>query len=143
MPRFTTENVEQAFDKIFAELYPGEAVDENDEDAVPTRAPPYEFGGWREKGITTTMCAEFCNRHTIALRVLYKSAIIYKNDVDNRHGNAPTMIYSIWGDHAFFYRDTKGAQTVKMAPVSAIPEAKLACRVDYERAPYALSLIHI
>ena len=46
------------------------------------------------------------------------------------------IVFSVWGDHAFFYKDTLGAQTLKVGTVSSIPEVKLACRLDYERAPY-------
>ena len=46
------------------------------------------------------------------------------------------IVLSVWGDHAFFYKGTHGAQTLKVAPVEKIPEVKLACRVDYEAIPY-------
>ena len=47
------------------------------------------------------------------------------------------IVFSVWGDHAFFYKDTRGAALLKVAPPPRIPELKLACRVDYERVPYA------
>ena len=46
------------------------------------------------------------------------------------------IVLSVWGDHAFFYKETLGAQLLKVAPVEKIPEVKLACRVDYEAVPY-------
>ena len=46
------------------------------------------------------------------------------------------IVFSVWGDHAFFYKDTLGAQTLKVGNVSSIPEVKLAYRLEYERAPY-------
>jgi hypothetical protein len=74
VPRFTPEQVTAEFDIIFAELFPGEAVDENDLEAglVEAQRPyPYQFADWREVGITTRMVSLFCDRQKIALRVLY------------------------------------------------------------------------
>ena len=44
----------------------------------------------------------FCERNNLALRVLYKNAVIYKSHSE-RH-DQPVIVYHIWGDHAFFYR---------------------------------------
>ena len=52
VPRHTREQVEKIMDDVFAELYPGDPMPENDVDEdngiVPTRAPPYQHEGWRE-----------------------------------------------------------------------------------------------
>ena len=50
--------IEDLFDQIFAEMYPGVAVnpESDEESAEMTRAFPYEFDGWREVGVNTRMC---------------------------------------------------------------------------------------
>ena len=108
VPRFTPQQVADEFDKIFAELYPGEAVLENDVDAglvEPQRPYPFEYTGWREVGVTTKMVTLFCERQKIGLTVLYKNTRIFWNDVDSSHGNKPSIVYQICGDHAYFYDD--------------------------------------
>ena len=106
VPRFTPQQVANEFDKVFAELYPGDAVSEDDVDAglVEVQRPyPYQFAGWQEVGVTTKMVAAFCERQTIALRVLYKNTVIFKNDVEVNGSGAhtkPVIVYHICGDHA-------------------------------------------
>jgi hypothetical protein len=39
---------------------------------------------WRDRGITTRMCAAFCDNNNIALRVLYKNSLVYKSEIE-RH----------------------------------------------------------
>jgi hypothetical protein len=55
VPRFGPEEVRRQFDEIFAEMYPGEAVDYL-EDEEPQRDAPYQYAGWLEIGVTTRMC---------------------------------------------------------------------------------------
>ena len=122
VPRFTPQQVADEFDQIFAELYPGEAVLENDVDAglvEPQRPYPYEYAGWQEVGVTTKMMALFCERQKIGLTVLYKNTRIFWNDVETSHGNNPSIVYQICGDHAYFYddRDAKsGASRLPTGP---------------------------
>jgi len=119
VPRFTPEQVVAEFDVVFAELYPGEAVCENDVDAglvEPQRPYPFEFAGWREVGVTTKMVALFCERQKIALKVLYKNHVIFKNDVHGAKDHAPVIVYHIHGDHAFFYEDQRAKQGAAQLP---------------------------
>jgi hypothetical protein len=63
VPRFEPTQVIEKFNKIFAKLYPGEAVAENDYEeglVEPTRAYPYQFADWLEVGVTSRMVVEFC-----------------------------------------------------------------------------------
>jgi hypothetical protein len=125
VPMYTKEQLVQIFDEIFAALYPGEAVSEEDVDAglVEAERPyPYQFAGWQEVGVTTKMVAAFCERQTIALRVLYKNTVIFKNDVVHA-GGVPVIVYHICGDHAYFYedRDSKnGAAQLPAGPSKII-----------------------
>ena len=85
-PRFKPEEVAKEFDIIFEDF---------------ADKPPYTTEGksWRDIGVTSSMCARFCEKHDIGLRVLYKNAIIYKNIVAHER---PVIVYQIWGNHAFF-----------------------------------------
>jgi len=87
-PRFKPEEVASEFDIIFKDF---------------AGKPPYATEGksenWRDIGITSSMCARFCEKHDIGLKVLYKNAIIYKNTVARER---PIIVYQIWGNHAFF-----------------------------------------
>jgi hypothetical protein len=131
VPRFKDDEVMDAFDKIFAELYPGEAVSEEDykEGLVePTRPAPYKFGGWREVGITSPMCVRFCEMMKISLRIVYRNKLLYTSGESDDH-HMPVMLYSIFGDHAFFYDDSAtkrgssqlGQGTLKLA-INAAPD---------------------
>jgi 6,7-dimethyl-8-ribityllumazine synthase len=102
------KEVEDAFDRIFARLFPGEAVDEEAFEAgeVEAQRPyPYQLAGWKEVGPTTRMVAEFCSYYKIGLRVLYQNSVIFKNDVSTRTGKASVLVYHIFGNHAYFYDD--------------------------------------
>ena len=134
VPRFTAEQVTKQFDEIFAELYPGDAVDEEEAAAdlvEPQRSAPYEYAGWREVGVTTKMCSAFCDRNQIGLRVLYKNTVIWKNDVDTSTGKS-VIVYHIHGDHAFFYDDKSvknGASQLRQAPPRAFARAEETIRL--------------
>ena len=131
--RFTTKQVEDSFDEIFQELYPGEAVSLDDVEAglvEPQRAAPYEYDGWKPVGVTSTMCAAFCDRNKIGLRILYNNTVIFKNDVTvNGSGThrESVIVYHICGDHAFFYDDKhvkQGASQLRQGPPKAIAKAE-------------------
>ena len=115
VPRFTQREVEAEFNRIFAEMYPGNAVNEDDVEAglvEPERAAPYQYDNWDKVGVTSKMCVAFCDRNKIGLRILYKNAVIFKNDVLTTGPGShekPVIVYHIWGDHAWFYdnRDVK------------------------------------
>ena len=150
VPRFTKEQVFAEFDAIFAELFPGEAVNEDDFEAglVEAQRPePYQFDGWQGVGITTRMVSTFCDRNKIGLRVLYKNAVIFKNDVDTREGghDKSVIVYHICGDHAYFYDDSdvkNGASQLRKGPckITVKSEAlvRLRTRADEDDAvPFA------
>ena len=114
------KEVEDAFDRIFARLFPGEAVDEEAFEAgeVEAQRPyPYQFAGWKEAGPTTRMVAEFCDYYKIGLRVLYQNSVIFKNDVNAK--NDSVLVYHIFGNHAYFYDDwhvKRGAVQLREGP---------------------------
>jgi len=120
VPRFTPQQVAAEFDKIFAELYPGEAVLEDEVDCglvEPQRPYPYEYAGWQEVGVTSKMVALFCERQKIGLTVCYKNTRIFQNDVETKNGNIPSIVYQIWGDHAYFYDDRYAKSGAAQLPV--------------------------
>ena len=135
VPRFTPEQVAAEFDVIFAELFPGDAVDEDDFEAgmVEAQRPePYQFAGWREVGPTTTMVSMFCDRNKISLRVLYKNAVILKNDVANSTHDTPVIVYQICGDHAYFYEDgdvKSGASQLRKGPCKIMVKSEALIRL--------------
>ena len=104
VPMFTKEELEKTWDEVFAALYPGEAVSEEDLAAgVPAqRAAPYESKDWKEVGITSQMCIQLCKKRDIALRVLYKNKIVYDSG-PRKNGTCQTLAYQIFSDHAYFY----------------------------------------
>ena len=84
--------------------------------------------------------ATFCERQKIALRVLYKNAVIFKNDVvgaNHGHNSHPVIVYHICGDHAYFYEDQHvkhGAARLPQRPEKIMLKSealvKLRTRVD-------------
>ena len=137
VPRFTPVQVAAEFDIIFGELIPGEAVDEDDFEVgyVEAQRPqPYQFAGWRDVGITTKMVSSFCDRNKIGLRVLYKNAVIFKNDVDTRAGghDKSVIVYHICDDHAYFYDDQfvkHGASQLRQGPCKIMVKAEALVRL--------------
>jgi hypothetical protein len=114
------KEVEDAFDRIFARLFPGEAVEEEAFEAgeVEAQRPyPYQFAGWKEAGPTTRMVAEFCNYYKIGLRVLYQNSVIFKNDVSAKDWSW-VLVYHIFGNHAYFYEDLETSLTRKGGSLS-------------------------
>jgi hypothetical protein len=87
-------------------------------------------------GVASQMVVALCERLGRKVRIIHNDRCIW-DFTPERPQHGEMIVLSVWGDHAFFYRDTHGAQGVKMAPVAAIPELKLASRVDYERVPYS------
>ena len=81
------------------------------------------------------MVVALCERLGRKVRIIHNDRCIWDFTPEKKQWGE-MVVLSVWGDHAFFYKDKLGAQTIRMAPVSAIPECKLACRVDYERTPY-------
>ena len=112
-------------------------MDEDDFEAglVEAQRPePYQFAGWREVGPTTTMVSMFCDRNKIGLRVLYKNAVIFKNDIDT-HGvghDKPIIVYQICGDHAYFYEDgptKQGASHLRTGPCKIMVKSEALIRL--------------
>ena len=140
VPRFSPEQVAAEFDKIFAEMFPGEAVNEDDFEAglVEAQRPhPFQFAGWREVGVTTMMVSTFCDRHQISLKVLYRNAVIHRNEVVSQGSQDAVIVYHICGDHAYFYEDhnaKNGAARLREGPAKIIVKSealvKLRTRAD-------------
>ena len=139
------KEIEDLFDKIFAELYPGDAVDPDTEDLDTSgtkRAYPYEFEGWREIGVNTLMVERLCQLKNMAARVVRDRALIFSFDpvskVDTRAKTLPVLVYNIWGDHAFFYatRDAKDgvSHLMKKEPfiTQKLPETRLKIDERYQ-----------
>ena len=148
------EEIEKAFDEIFAELYPGEPVDPEEEelDDKPTivrpvpgprpevrkRAYPYEFDGWREEGVNTYMVDRLGQLKKMAVRVVRDRAIIHSFDpVSKEHTRAntlPVLVYNVWGDHAFFYDNHEAKQgaamLMKKAPFITTKQPTMSLKVD-------------
>ena len=129
VPRFEPAQVIEKFNKIFAKLYPGEAVSEEDYEeglVEPTRAYPYQFADWLEVGVTSRMVVEFCEWERIALRVVYKNRIIFTSgEMENK--SIPVMVFAIHSDHAFFYDkwDAKnGASQLHPGPIKVAINAE-------------------
>jgi hypothetical protein len=67
------------------------------------------------------MCASFCDRNSIGLRVPYKNNVIYRNAEGPK--DQPIIVYAIWSNHAFFY----DSATVKNG-ASQLPTAQPVAR---------------
>ena len=93
---FTPDEVAAEFDIIFQELY-GDGKE------------PYGKKGWRDLGVTTRMCSDFCERKDIGLRVLYKNHVIYRNTLEGDK-NKPVIVYHIHSNQAFFYDNPRVKQ---------------------------------
>jgi hypothetical protein len=137
--RYTPEVVANAFDDIFKELFPGEAVDQDacmNGDVEAQRPYPYQFADWRSVGITTRMVQTFCERKKIGLRVLYKNNVILKNEVESKGGDDSILVYQIFSDHAFFYDDgfaKHGAVQLATGPSQIQLKDDLAPRLQLNR----------
>ena len=77
----------------------------------------------------------FCDRNKIGLRVLYKNAVIFKNDVEvNGAGghDKPVIVYHICGDHAYFYEDSdakNGASQLRKGPCKIMVKSEALIRL--------------
>ena len=85
-------------------------------------------------GVTSQMVVGLCQRLQRKVRIIHNDLCIWEWSPEKTPHGA-MIVFSVWGDHAFFYKDTLGAQTLKVGNVSSIPEVKLAYRLDYERVP--------
>ena len=117
-----------------SELSQEEREDMHEQRSLP-KAPPYTDAGWRQIGVASSMVIALCERIGRKVRIIHNDRCIWDFTPEKKQWGE-MVVLSVWGDHAFFYKDKLGAQTIRMAPVSAIPECKLACRVDYERTAY-------
>ena len=134
------KEIEDLFDEIFAQMYPGVAVDpeSNEETTEMTRAYPYEFDGWREVGVNTRMCEQLCKMKKMALRVVRERALIHSFDPvskeDTRAKALPVLVYNVFGDHAFFYETTESKNGVahlsKRVPLIAKKPQSMSLRID-------------
>jgi hypothetical protein len=81
------------------------------------------------------MVSMFCDRNKIGLRVLYKNAVIFKNDIGTNGAgehNTPVIVYQICGDHAYFYEDgpTKnGASRLRTGPCKIMVKSEALIRL--------------
>jgi hypothetical protein len=82
------------------------------------------------------MVVGLCERLGRKVRVVHNDTCIYEWTPERQH-RGEMIVFSVWGDHAFFYQDARGAQTLKVGKVSAVPAVKLACRLNSERVAYA------
>ena len=117
-----------------SELSQEEREDMHEQRSLP-KAPPYTDAGWRQIGVASSMVVALCERLGRKVRIIHNDRCIWDFTPEKKQWGE-MVVLSVWGDHAFFYKDKLGAQLIRMAPVSAIPECKLACRVDYERTAY-------
>ena len=116
------------------ELTPEEAEDLREQRAMEKTAP-YTHAGWRQVGITLQMVIELAERLERPVRIIHNDRQIYDKwpstvayPPPSWHGRE-WIVISVWGDHAFFYEDVAGAQTLKVAAVKPPPELKLMNRV--------------
>jgi hypothetical protein len=108
--------------QIFGELYPGEAVLENDVESglvEPQRPYPFEdcrlAGGRRDVKDGGPLLRTPEDRPDGPLQ----DTRVFQNDVNTSHGHNASIAYQICGDHAFFYddRDAKsGAAQLPRGP---------------------------
>ena len=113
-----------------------EEKEDLEEQRAHSKASPYTDAGWRQVGVASSMVVALCERLGRKVRIIHNDRCIW-DFTPPKTTKGEMIVLSVWGDHAFFYKDTIGAQLVKMAPVYAVPEMKLACRLEYERVPTA------
>ena len=136
-------------------MYPPEVVDPDVEDepevdananivrAAHSSFPllpryPYEHGGWREVGVTSTMVEQLCRMKGMALIVVRERAVIHRFDPESkektRANHIPVLVYNIWGDHAFFYTDADtrngASQLPKRTPILTEKPQAMTLKVD-------------
>lgn len=100
-PMLTVERVSAELDVSFAELGYAEGVF------------PFEHG-WRHDGVTADMIAHFCKRHSeqgrpLRFAIFHRGLKICEHSPENANRNTPTVCFSIFGDHSFYYSDGKQA----------------------------------
>ena len=83
------------------------------------KAWPYKEAGWRELGPDSRMIIELCRRLGRRCRVIHNDVCIYEFIPENPSKDS-MIVWAIWGDHVFFYKDVAGAQFLKvMQPMDA------------------------
>ena len=77
------------------------------------KAAPYTHAGWRELGPNSAMIIELCRRLGRRCRIIHNDICIY-DFVPDTPGPDSMVVWAVWGDHVFFYKDSAGAQTLKV-----------------------------
>jgi hypothetical protein len=86
-PFFTPEELHQELDFAFEKLH---KVGEY----------PYEFGGWRDEGVSAKMLIELCDACNLSCVLLHGNRCIQNRPRPGR----PLVAAGVWGDHLFVYQ---------------------------------------
>jgi len=83
--------------------------------------------------------AQLCRRLNRRARIIHNDRCIYDftpEGYETEERSACMVVFSVWGDHCMFYRDTRGASCMPVQSVKEVPQFELVVRQEYDRTPY-------
>ena len=95
------------------------------------KAAPYTHAGWRELGPNSAMVVELCRRLGRRCRIIHNDTCIYEFLPENPSADS-MIVWAIWGDHVFFYKDVKGVQHLKVMSSKDASAPVLQTRNEYD-----------